>query len=1207
MVADRRNRHQQNRGAHRGQTLVVAIAALFILLFVGAVFVAEVAQNVVDSGAARNSTEALQFAEAGIRYCDDQLSSSIYGADWRPMPTQPVTSGTDPNGYTDPDYYWLSKGYARVLYNGGRSLVRVNYDPYAGDARSQFLEIDSVGRVGDLGTAGSTADPTIFIQKGPAPRDRNEKLAYKQIGITDYGLFVTDKNHRRPNNFIGTAPYGEGTYGQQANTGANYPPNTYAGTVLGDPTIGELQGQALANGTTWNGFSTLQQQSVPDLAVGFPMHVNGNLTIGGDVYIYENMYRTMDTVQVSGTVNIIDSLGQQCPPAGATCGLPGSNAATNGTTAYINQPPSVTNTGDPRSGVIDQPTTATNGIFTPGATGYATAGTVAGLFRTGSSTPDAQGYANNVPTIDPPRIDTPVNGDGPLRYRALSRDSGVWQTVVNGTTTTRYNTGQNGWGSAIYINNPGDLQPETANAGTTGPNSSPTPINGAYSLRADWLNPSSNVSQGFWDGPVYRPPGVLVELLGDRIRLTKDARDTHPFVKADGTPLNGTLNGTAATAGQGGQVLEIPLADLDRANYYYPDGTQAVFPNNGSPLAGQPVLSALSHDGDDPATRALINPNNTPPTSLGDANSYGVSLVIVAEGNVRVRGSYGVVTNPTTSTTASPALSRVHLTIVSAGTAYIEGNIVKGDGYINTSGVQVLEHASTCAILAKDYVCVNTTAFTAPLNSTFTFDPLTNATEIGTTRPNFDLAFSFGVNPVFSYLDSSGNQILPYLLLRHSASTVGSAAGTAVAYPMIGVNPVLTTYTPTGGAQIALSTFYQFSGLAAGTPPALLPYANAGALTGLPSSTYVVGNKPTLTGSAGSGGSANFQADDRSQAPLFETAGFPLMTTPVAGGYMLNMQPGVPNLLRFQLDNGAAQYAQAQGINAPPGGDYLLGQVAVAPLDIRIEAMLYAQEGSFFVIPGVPLNNDPTDRRDLFYRSQLATSNNFGVGMRPSYRVTLNSTVFPYTPGSSPNPYNDLSKTPPNDKHQKDLYPFYNEPTDVRITVFGAISENYTASQGDQAAWQSLWGWIPQYLGSSDGSPNTTRVQIPQIHLNVHDPGTAATNGYPYVPAEDVIQDFRTANEYSAGITRGLRIVYDPALSLPYYRPTRQTLDVSGGSYGSTFGTTGYRQQNALRCVTYPPIVGMTSPVVFTLPSVPRLPVCPGLLYFGDSETQTGP
>ena len=64
------------RRAHRGQTLVVALSVLFILLFIGGIFVTRVARNLTDSARGRDLADARALAEAGLKYCDNELNAA---------------------------------------------------------------------------------------------------------------------------------------------------------------------------------------------------------------------------------------------------------------------------------------------------------------------------------------------------------------------------------------------------------------------------------------------------------------------------------------------------------------------------------------------------------------------------------------------------------------------------------------------------------------------------------------------------------------------------------------------------------------------------------------------------------------------------------------------------------------------------------------------------------------------------------------------------------------------------------------------------------------------------------------------------------------------------------------------------------------------------------------------------------------------------
>jgi hypothetical protein len=1040
----RRSRPGIARRARRGQTLIVALAVLFVLLFIGGLFVAQIGRNLVTTGRSRDQQDAQALAEAGIRFCDSQLTSSEDGADWRPAPTPPLTQGGDPQGLADPDYFWLNQGFTRVFFSGGRALVRVTYDPHPDDPRSQLIKIEAVGRPGDLAQG---LDPTVFVQNGPAPRLRRELIAYKQIGLTDYLRFMTGKDHNVSPNFLGTPAIGR-----------------FVATVFGDANIGNHP----------TGVNTVGPDQY--LLFGGGIRSNSDLQFGGDTFVYASPRGNADPllspegVQTSGSISL-----------SPTRDVNGDGVIDdNDIQSFINQP---INTGPAPN--------AANAIL-PSASPNAS--TVGGLVRDGSAQPDAKGYTNSIPRLDPPVIDSYVNGSGVLRYRALTRDSGRLATGPNG----RFNSGAYGWGRGVYINNPDDLQSETVTPG----------INGSYSLRADWLNPGARFGKGYWQGPFYIPPGVMVDLLGNHIRLTRT--DSNIFYNPDGTPATQL----------GGKVIDIPLTDFDRQHYRLPDGT--LFP-----------LPPLDHDGDDP---------NAPNSPYNDKSSYGVNLVIMAEGNVRVRGVYGAITSSSdTAESGDPAnndpnivrkLGRVHLTIVSGGTAYIDGNIVKGDGFLDSAqvpAVQRREHASTCAILAKDYVCVNTTMFMAPSNQNNVWSRLSNDlnafnTELGMTRQSYDTTFSFGEDPSLYTVGAGQSNV--YLMTRHAALTPGPALINML------VNPGLPP--PPG-----VSSLYPF------TAPNATP---------LPFETYALGLKYIGT---------LFLEDKFAITPQFEQRGFLLGNTVNGVNLPFITAPGYDNVLRFQMDQTAQ--GRAIGLATGSGGSttYLLGGVLVAPLDIRIEALLYAQEKSFFVIPGYSFNPDPSDTREAFA----------STGTRASYKGDVSYT--------GPNP--------PQDKQYKDLFPFYGEPMDVRITVFGAISENYTASMGDQAAWMARWGYVPTAFGSSAQT-------VPDMHLRAQD---SQENN----PGEDTGADLRTPGEAQVQITRGLRFLYDPALALPYYRPTLLAPYLNNDS-------TDKRAGRALRYRVRPAVVqnGLTilPEIRQTLPPTPRLPVCPGLLYFGDSDHPIG-
>ena len=155
------------------------------------------------------------------------------------------------------------------------------------------------------------------------------------------------------------------------------------------------------------------------------------------------------------------------------------------------------------------------------------------------------------------------------------------------------------------------------------------------------------------------------------------------------------------------------------------------------------------------------------------------------------------------------------------------------------------------------------------------------------------------------------------------------------------------------------------------------------------------------------------------------------------------------------------------------------------------------------------------------------------------------------------------------------MVPFYREPIDCRITIVGAIAQNKTASIGDQAAWMQIWGYIPEVYGSTGKDPNAspTELTIPRQHQQIDEVGLNSG-------------DQRTNDEKAARITRGIRYLYDPALITPYqgYNPA----------------AIAFRRDDAYFDSTTNGILPGHGDVGRVLPPLPRLPVCPGFVYYGE-------
>jgi hypothetical protein len=547
--------------------------------------------------------------------------------------------------------------------------------------------------------------------------------------------------------------------------------------------------------------------------------------------------------------------------------------------------------------------------------------TFGGLIRDGSSTPDSNGYNNGITRLPPPSLNAVDPATNQNRYYSLTRDSG--QVLPNSSTLS----GSYILGNGLYVNDANDTEQTTAY------------IAGGQSLRSIWLNPSKNTPG--WNGPYYTPPGLQVEIgyFGNPavpgIQLVRDD-STFPDLPGNNDTTNPPLQREAVFS----------------FFYYRPA-------DNSSP-----VLKL-----DNPFYRAWLKNVTGKDDNFVDNWLPAFNGVILAEGNIRIKGLIPAKANipvrgpgnGNMNLALPPALS-----IVSNSNIYIEGSIVREDP------------ASCVALMAQDYVTVNTTQFLAPVGSNLAF-----VSSSGDTNPPYHVDVPIGQRYTvdFTFGDdaskyTTGSNPSPVMLLLRQGSP----------------EPI----SPPGATYVNLFV-NQWMG---GNP--LYMFAP---------------NTPTYT------------LQNSQQYDLFEHRSFPLEPVPNGSAYTLNSAPGIHNVLSIGPDPTAA--------GTPPPQDYLFSRVAVVPMDVRIEALIYAQTGSFFIIPGYPLNADPNDTN-------------------PSTRPA----------GTDP------------------AYPLYYQPIDCRITVVGAVSENLTASPADQAAWMQLWGYIPRVYGSSN-------ITVPDQHLKGEDIGAS--------------------------------------------------------------------------------------------------------------------
>ncbi len=1002
-------RQVPRRQSQRGQSIVVALLVLLLLGLAGALFVTIVARNIINAGHANRVQTADQYAAAGLTYADSQLSGSIDGADWRP-PLQfqlanPPTEARELARYNaavaanklpivnanDPDLEYLQAGYTRYNTGAGRYLVRVTYTPVivkdtqgqlydpvtATDANGnrlpvavppgKYLKIESIGREGNI----DPTDPTTYTNNRSTDRTQSYQVAYKPIGITDYARFETNPDKRSDIANLGVAsqynssePDGEivtpGVYDfdQQGSTGGSgtapairqYPVLTTYGAAdaylksAATPPVFYPNPAAGSGGTVPTGYS-----AVPG---GGSIHANMPVRFFGRNIMYLNPNPTssplfQDTAEIGGDL-LLDSYDPNVNLDNTA--IAAKTPTTYQAASLILNPTTLSPASGASTPLTDYVAPSNSGVFD----------TRGGLIRDGSMQNDAAGLPRSITRLEPPLVDAQDNASQMPRYRAIAMNSAPRTYTNSAGTAATYPAGsaQYGYGKAIYVNNPKDIQQDSASIG------------GGSTLTDEWLHRtasnSTGTNKGDWNGLFYNPPGVSI-VLGQQIT----------------SPAN------ASTAG----VYGIRLTRTGNDQFANPDGT----PN------GDTEMNVSYADLNSEATNANLDTGKIPDNDI----------IIYAEGNVRVRGIASPDEGTPTAQMATPRKATTiprHITIVTAGTAYIEGNLLKGDP------------DSSISILAHDYVCINTTQFLAGSN----VEDRTNGIQ----------------NPV---LPDSGDVLI--LDAGHSLLQEFNFGLTGAVTPA-GYPSPLALYIAAGPSAPGTTTAdIDILGPTGPTvPPALFASALQPPLPAQPFYTLTHTSYDLSTSSSLTGALAT---------DLFQ--------------------------LSVSKDNGQET---ANGVISLTDQDVALERVAVLPMDIRIEAVLYAQTGSFFVIPGDWFNTNEADNISTYLTSAT----------RPDVEINSAKAILTTAQIAGMN-----------------RFPMYGQPIDLKITIDGSVSEAHPADIAAQTAWMQKWGWIPQYHGSlvtsSSGSGGSGSAGVesaghvlmgqPAIGLQIiYDPQA----GYPYDP-----------------------------------------------------------------------------------------------------------
>ncbi|HLK16368.1 MAG TPA: hypothetical protein VKT78_16295, partial [Fimbriimonadaceae bacterium] len=628
------------------------------------------------------------------------------------------------------------------------------------------------------------------------------------------------------------------------------------------------------------------------------------------------------------------------------------------------------------------------------------------VFRDGTPGVDPGGYRRGVNYLEPPSMEQRDPATGAMRYQTITRESGTF--IGTG------NSGRFGHGAGVYVDNLEDFQIPRDDVTRAA-------VGSQESLIYDWLNPNNGQPNSGWvSGPFYAPYGSYVKLLADGFIITRDS----------------------------------PKGNQDHAFWHDPAGTKtstsALRFRVGRGNDGQVhIVNGL--------TPGIANINGT---LIANDYDHGPAFngVLFFEGNVRVRGVI-----PTD----------VQLTLVSGATIYIEGSIVRGvvgndvSAATGTVNGQLIGRPSQASLMlmARDYVTLNTTQFFGPADGVGTSTNVTYPRNVPTpdgvypaeipgVGDTLNLEHEFLLNPDAGgatnpfnpqswqpydghYVDTLGAP-LPTVMLLSQAGDIGNAQE---AFLSLNINTGLST-SP------FLFNLSQYNGASAVLPPGYTEpgYTNAGW-----AAYYGVGFEPWQ------------------RFPQFQTAGYQLADNAdflfsAANMILTGQSTNLSGTYSFLEEATNDLTLRLSSIGAPSVAPEMLAQAAIVPCDIRIEAAMFAEEGSFFVIPGNWFNPNSLDTR-INWLNKVQENINSGFTMVQAQAAADTYRINSF--GSFPEA------------------PFYGEPIDCKITIIGAVSENMTPTASQQAEYLRKWGWIPLQQGSP-----SSNITIPASHQ------VNAKNGY---------------------------------------------------------------------------------------------------------------
>ena len=668
-----------------------------------------------------------------------------------------------------------------------------------------------------------------------------------------------------------------------------------------------------------------------------------------------------------------------------------------------------------------------------------------GSLKDGVSEVDGQGFTRGLGLKSPPDAFAKDPDTGIFRYIESTR--GKRKLVGTG------NSGRFGYGQGVYVNNFSDRAITADEIGRA-------QVGASESQAYDWLNPDNGQAGSGWQGPFYVPRGSYVELVNDGFYISPDNQGAKC-----GTVLERTWQGERAHRPfrRRGAIGHDSLSHRTRRR------------RSASHRKHLHARSGKSRACD------RHSPFDFDSATYDDGPVF--DGVLYFEGNVRVRGVIPV---------------DVQLTLVSNATSFCGREHHQGRDKPGWNAAQPANEVDDDADSAR-LVTINTTQFfgTSVNQALEAVNDTQNAIAYNPVRMRVGGQTLNFVNEL--PLDSLGPGAIladpttwrPYALDYKDPTDSSSASRIT--------SKLLLTHTMDDGP--APSTFISMD-VNYGTNSR--PCSRPRATTGCTGSSFRITTRlrslisikfPALT-------SADYEpiyglgVEPWQRYSRFESVAFPLVESDfvydTANNYVIEgKRPAAANSPDPEGDyvmftNASNQFQISHNnVGTDPTNDYLLARAAMVPADIKIKASMYAETGSFFVIPGPPYNPNPNDRRDVF---EQAVTNDGGLG--------------------SVGPSSKLSRKGLKIMAPSRETPFYGEPLDVRINIIGSISGNMPAPIDQQAQWIKRWGWIPAQEGCvydfTGASPRP--VLIPSSHVPSRPDGTpynidpASANSDLYVP-----------------------------------------------------------------------------------------------------------